>query len=174
MDARALRGGFAPSSDDAHSETASRFGGPGASAIGSIVEAVYGVFAGDRKTVERSVGQLSHGSAAMALSCSLAGRRAVPGVDRCDACWHGGASHAQQQRSPRVRHGSGRWGSCRLAACASAVAVPAAFDPCPCLEGVSRCGACWREGSWSASASNALEGLSPSKLEQLALGTQLM
>jgi hypothetical protein len=59
---RALRGGFVPS-PDAHLETASQFGGPGAAAMGNMVEAVYGMFAGDGRGVERSMEHLTHGTA---------------------------------------------------------------------------------------------------------------
>jgi hypothetical protein len=59
---RALRGGFVPS-PDAHLETASQFGGPGAAAMSNMVEAVYGTFAGDSRGVERSVEHLTHGTA---------------------------------------------------------------------------------------------------------------
>jgi hypothetical protein len=59
---RAVRGGFVPS-PDAHLETAAQFGGPGASAVGDMVQAVYSACVGDGRTVERSVEHLTQGMA---------------------------------------------------------------------------------------------------------------
>jgi hypothetical protein len=60
---RALRSGFMPSQADVHLDTASRFGGPGVSAMNDMVAAVYSACAGDGKTVERRVEHLTAGTA---------------------------------------------------------------------------------------------------------------
>jgi hypothetical protein len=52
-----------PSQADVHLDTASRFGGPGVSAMNDMVAAVYSACAGDGKTVERRVEHLTAGTA---------------------------------------------------------------------------------------------------------------